>query len=177
MNPTNFTFVYRTAVAHTVAYFIAGLFAVVFMNYREHFSSDSLGLLMLPVDSPMVALGPGLNLFRGILLGFILLPLRSLILGDKGFLKLALLVVGLSYISTIGPTPGSFDGYIYTRLPLQYHLLGIPEMVLYVTLFTGSLQVWYKTEKRWFTVVATGVVLLVLLMSLAGYLQSTGRLG
>lgn len=177
MKPTHFTFVYRTAVAHTVAYFIAGLFAVVFMNYKEHFSSDSLGLLMWPVDSPRVAMGPGLNLIRGILLGLILLPLRSLILGERGFLKLVLLITGLSYISTIGPTPGSFDGYIYTRLPLRYHLLGIPEMVLYVLLFAGTIKVWYNIEKRWFTLLATGSTVLILLMSLAGYLQSTGRLG
>jgi hypothetical protein len=67
MQKNTFTFVFRITVAHTVAYFFAGIFAVVFMNYKEHYSSDSLGLLMLPVDSPMLALGPGLNIFRGII--------------------------------------------------------------------------------------------------------------
>lgn len=65
----NLKFVYRITASHTIAYFFAGIFAVVFMNYKEHYASDTLGLLMLPVDAPMVALGPGLNIIRGIILG------------------------------------------------------------------------------------------------------------
>lgn len=168
------TFIFRITVAHTVSYFLAGIFAVVFMNYKEHYVSDTLGLLMLPVDSPMVALGPGLNVLRGIILGFILLPVRNLILGDRGFLKLAILTLGLSYISTIGPTPGSFDGYIYTKLPVQYHLLGIPETLIYVVLFAGIPYIWYKAEKKYFNLIALVFLLLIVLMSFAGYLQSKG---
>lgn len=170
------TFIFRITVAHTVAYFLAGIFAVVFMNYKEHYASDSLGLLMLPVDSPMVALGPGLNVLRGIILGFILLPVRNLILGDRGFLKLAILSLGLSFISTIGPTPGSFEGYIYTRLPVQYHLLGIPETLIYVALFTGIPWLWYKSEKKYFNLIAILLVLIILFMSIAGFLKATGNI-
>ncbi len=168
------TFIFRITVAHTVAYFFAGIFAVVFMNYKEHYASDSLGLLMLPVNSPLVALGPGLNVLRGIILGIILLSVRTIILGEKGFLKLAILTIGLSFISTIGPTPGSFEGYIYTKLPLQYHLLGIPETLVYVALFAGIPYVWYKAEKKYFNIIAIVLVLLILLMSFAGYMQAKG---
>jgi hypothetical protein len=174
MENNSFKFVYRITVAHTVAYFFAGIFAVVFMNYKEHFASDSLGLLMLPVDSPMVALGPSLNVLRGIILGFILLSVHSMILGDKGFLKLAILTLGMSFISTIGPTPGSFEGYIYTKLPVQYHLLGIPETLLYVAMFAGIPYLWYKTEKKYYNVIAIVLVVLILLMSFAGYMQAKG---
>jgi hypothetical protein len=174
MKSNSFKFVFRITVAHTVAYFFAGIFAVVFMNYREHFASESLGLLMLPIDSPMVALGPGLNIIRGIILGLILLTVRNMILGDKGFLKLAILILGLSFISTIGPTPGSFEGYIYTKLPFQYHLLGIPETLLYVAMFVGIPYLWYKTEKKYFNVIAIVLVVLILLMSFAGYMQAKG---
>ncbi len=176
MQSNSFKFVYRITVAHTVAYFFAGIFAVVFMNYREHYASESLGLLMLPVNSPLVALGPGLNIIRGIILGLILLSVRNMILGDKGFLKLAILTLGLSFISTIGPTPGSFEGYIYTKLPFQYHLLGIPETLLYVAMFSGIPYLWYKTEKKYFNVIAIVLVVLILLMSFAGYMQALGLL-
>jgi hypothetical protein len=174
MQNNSFKFVYRITIAHTVAYFFAGIFAVVFMNYREHFASESLGPLMLPVNSPMVALGPGLNIIRGVMLGLILLPVRNMILGDKGFIKLAILTLGLSFISTIGPTPGSFEGYIYTKLPFQYHLLGIPETLLYVAIFAGIPYLWYKTEKKYFNVIAIVLVVLILLMSIAGYMQAKG---
>lgn len=167
-------FIFRITVAHTFAYFFAGIFALVFMNYREHFASDSLGLLMLPVDSPMVVLGPGLNILRGIILGFILLPIRNMILGEKGFLKLALLVIGLSLISTIGPTPGSFEGYIYTKLPTQYHLMGIPEAFLYVAMFAGIPCLWYRHERKYFNVIAIVFICLILFLSLAGYMQAKG---
>lgn len=172
MQTNSFKFIFRITAAHTVAYFFAGIFAVVFMNYKEHYTSDSLGLLMLPVDSPMVALGPGLNIIRGIILGVILLSVRTIILGDRGFLKLAVLTLGLSFISTIGPTPGSFDGYIYTKLPLQYHLLGIPETLIYVALFSGIPYLWYKNEKKYFNIIAILLIGLILLMSIAGYVQA-----
>ncbi len=167
-------FVFRIAVSHTIAYFLAGIFALAFMNYKEHFSSDTMGILMHPVDFPIVALGPALNIFRGIILGLILLSIQSVILGDKGFLKLAILTLGLSLISTIGPTPGSFDGYIYTKLPTEYHLLGIPEALLYVVVFTSIPYFWYKMEKKSFNAIAIILVLLILLMSFAGFLQAKG---
>jgi hypothetical protein len=176
MQNDSFKFIYRITVAHTVAYFFAGIFALMFMNYREHFAADSLRLLMLSVDSPMVALGPSLNILRGIIIGFILLSVRTVILGDKGFLKLAILTLGMSFISTIGPAPGSFEGYIYTKLPIQYHLFGIPETLLYVFLFAGILWLWYKSEKKYFNGVAIALVVLILLMSFAGYMQAQGLL-
>jgi hypothetical protein len=172
----SYKFIFRITVAHTVAYFFAGIFALVVMNYREHFASDSLGLLMLPVDSPMVALGPGLNIVRGVILGLILFPVRNMILGDKGFLKLAIITFGLSFISTIGPTPGSFEGYIYTKLPVQYHLLGIPETLLYVAMFVGIPYLWYRTEKKYYNVIALVLLILIFLMSFAGYMQAKGLL-
>lgn len=170
------TFIFRITVAHTVAYFFAGIFAVVFMNYKDLYASDSLGMFMLPVDSPMVALGPGLNVFRGIILGFILLSIRTLILDKNGFLKLAILTFGLSFISAIGPTPGSFDGYIYTKLPLQYHLLFIPKSFIYVAMFAGIPYLWYKIEKKYFNVIAIILVSIILLMSFVGYLNAKGLL-
>ncbi len=174
MEKSRSVFIFRVTVAHTAAYFFAGVFAILFMNYREHFASDSLGMLMLPVDSPIVALGPGLNIIRGILLGILLLSVRETILGEKGFLKLAILVIGLSFISTIGPTPGSFEGYIYTKLPVQYHLLGIPETLLYVAIFAGTLWMWFKFEKKFFNPIAITLLVLILFMSIAGYIHASG---
>ena len=176
MHKNSLKFIYRITIAHTIAYFIAGIFALLFMNYKEHFASESLGMLMLPVDSPMVALGPSLNILRGIILGLILLSARTVILGDKGFLKLAMLTLGMSFISTIGPTPGSFEGYIYTKLPVQYHLLGIPETLIYVSLFAVIPWLWYKSEKNYFNGIAIALVVLILLMSFSGYMQAQGLL-
>ena len=113
---------------------------------------------------------PGLQIFRGVLIALALLPVRGFLYGKNGFLKLAWLVLGLSFISTIGPTPGSFDGYIYTILPVQYHLGGIPEAVLYTALFAGILAFWHKSGKRYVTVLSIVLVAVIVLLSVMGFL-------
>ena len=52
-------------------------------------------------------------------------------------MKLGVIILGLSLLSTIGPTMGSFEGYIYTKIPYMYQMLGYPEAILYVLLFIG----------------------------------------
>ncbi len=166
------TFLWRIAASHTIAYFIAGVLALVFLNYKDHYASDSLSLLMLPVDTPIVALGPALQIIRGLILALVLYPFRSVIFSNKGFLKLAVLILGLSYLSTIGPTPGSFEGIIYTILPLQYHLPGIPETLIYIGLFTGILAMWYKFDKKYITIISVILVILIIIMGIMGYMAS-----
>ena len=170
-------FLWRVTYSHIIAYFIAGLFAVTFMNYKEHFASDTLALLMHSVDSPIVALGPMLQVIRGLIIGVVLLPLRKCFIEDKnGFLKLALLIFGLSVISTVGPTPGSFEGIIYTIIPIQYHLLGIPESIIYILLFIVILNFSYKNNKRWVSVLAVVLVSMIFIFSILGYFAAIGQL-
>ncbi|MCM1035642.1 MAG: hypothetical protein NC038_08485 [Paludibacter sp.] len=163
-------FLWRTTYAHTIAYFVAGLLAVTLLGYREHYASESLSVLMRPVDAPITALGPALQIVRGMLMAIVLYPFRSVIFSHNGWWKLALLILGLSQLCTIGPTPGSFDGVIYTKLPMQYHLLGLPEAVVYVLLFTGIMAFSYTTRKRYTDIVATLFVLLIIFMGIMGYL-------
>ena len=161
--------------SRVIAYFLAGLFAITFMGYKEHFASDTLRLIMRAVDSPLVALGPMLQIIRGLIIGLVLLPLRKFFIEEKyGFLKLALLILGLSFISTIGPAPGSFEGIIYTILPIQYHLLGIPETLVYILLFTFFLHLSYKSEKRWISILAVVLVIVICIFSLLGYFSAKG---
>lgn len=155
-----------------IAYFIAGIFALFLLDYKTHFASGSLSLLMRPVTSPWVTLGPGLQLLRGLIIALVLLPVRGFIFGKNGFLKLTWLILGLCFVSTIGPTPGSFDGYIYTVLPVQYHLGSIPEAILYSLLFSGTLAFWYGSEKKYITVLSVILVVAILLCSTMGFLSA-----
>lgn len=160
-----------------IAYFIAGITAFYFMNYREHYSSQSLSLLMRPTDSPWVAIGPSLQLFRGILIALVLYPYRKVFLEEsRGILKLAWLIFGISFLSTIGPTPGSFEGYLYTILPVQYHLLGIPETVIYVFIFSFLSVRWYKNQKKIYTAFSIAAVFIIVLLSAMGVLKALGIL-
>ena len=94
------------------------------MNYRDLFATDVISSFMKPVDEPIVVLGPVLQIFRGILLALVLLPLRKVFFEEKnGLMKLGVIILGLSLLSTIGPTMGSFEGYIYTKIPYMYQML------------------------------------------------------
>ena len=75
----------------SIAYFIAGLLAVTFMGYRERFAEDALASFMRQVDDPMVALGPALQIIRGIVIGLVGL---IVLLGRLGYLaSIGILVV------------------------------------------------------------------------------------
>jgi hypothetical protein len=68
---------WQVTYAHTIAYFIAGIFAAFVLNYRDLFATEVISSYMRSVDTPIVALGPALQIFRGILITLILLPLRK----------------------------------------------------------------------------------------------------
>lgn len=172
----NGIFIWRIAALHTIAYFIAGLFAVRFMNYSAEFGSETMANIMLPVDHWQVAVGLGLQPIRGVIIALVLLPIKKIIIADKGWIKLAFLILGLSFLSTIWPAIGSFDGYIFTKVPLKYHLLAIPETVIYIFLFTSFLSGWYKNPVRGVNFMVAIFIGFILLMSLFGLLDSMGMI-
>ena len=170
----NGIFIWRITALHTIAYFIAGLFAIRFMNYSEEFGSETMKNMMLPVDHWQVAIGLGLQPIRGVIIGLVLLPFKNIILADKGWIKLAFLILGLSYLSTMGPAIGSFDGYIFTNLSLKYHLLSIPETLIYIFIFTSLISFWYKYPWRGINFMFSIFLGFILLMSLFGFFDSLG---
>jgi len=169
--PNMVQYLWQIVYAHTIAYFAAGIFAVVVVNYRELYSTEIISSFMLPVDAPIVALGPFLQIFRGIIIALVFLPLRKIFFEEKnGLLKFGLIIIGLSLLSTIGPTMGSFDGYIYTKIPYMYQILGYPEAIIYVLLFMGILAVSIKyAHKKIITILSILITALICLMSIMGY--------
>ena len=168
------TFIWRIAAAHTVAYFVAGIFAVAVLRYDELFGTGPLDF-MHSVDSMWVAAGPGLQLIRGVLLACFLYPFRTIFFEtDYGWVKFWTLLFGLGYLLTISAAPGSFEGLIYTNIPVRYQLLGIPELILYLSLFTAAVFGWYRTDRKLFTVISVIAVLFIVLMSLLGVLAAAG---
>jgi hypothetical protein len=167
------TFAWRVIASHTVAYSIAGILALAAFDYRGQFASGSLSTLMRPVDSAWTAAGAGLQPLRGLLIAAVLFPFRKVVLETaRGWLKLLGLVLGLSYLSTIGPTFGSFEGYVFTRVPIADHLLGLPEALCYALLFAFFLTGWYAKPRKLWQILAIVLVGIVLLSSLLGVLAS-----
>jgi hypothetical protein len=171
-------FSWRITSLHTIAYTLAGVFAVLVMHYREQFSGAFLSTLMKPVNSPLVALGPALQVVNGFFMSLFLFPIARVLIGDgkTGWRILFLLVAGFSFFTPQVPGMGNFEGLIYTKAPLSVHLLGIPECLIYSLLFSLGFGIWYSRNSRWMNIVAIILVCLVGLMGALGYMDSIGLL-
>ncbi|MDR2579188.1 MAG: hypothetical protein LBC70_10355 [Chitinispirillales bacterium] len=170
---------WQITYAHTISYFIAGVIAMTIFNYREWWSSEYISAFYRDIDSPIMALGGGvLQIFRGFIVALILLPLRKTFFEEKyGLLKLALIVFGFSIVSTYGAVITSFEGLIYLKVPLIYHIKGIPEGLIWLSLFIGILFISIKySHKKVVTILPIIIVALIVLMSIVGYLDAMGYL-
>jgi hypothetical protein len=164
---------WQITYSHTISYFIAGIFTITFMRYRELFELEIYSGQVRSIDDPMVLLGPSLQIFRGMILGLIFLPLRKTFFDEKyGLLKLGLLIFGLSVISTQAGGMGSFDGFIYNKLPIRYQINGYPESIIWILLFIGILAVSKKYKnKKIITILSIIFTSLICLVSVMGCLM------
>ncbi|MCL2067067.1 MAG: hypothetical protein FWG99_06345 [Treponema sp.] len=163
--------------AHTISYFIAGIIAVTFFDYREWWATEAFSAFYRDINSPIVALGGGfLQIFRGIFVALILLPVRKTFFEEKyGLLKLALIIFGFSVVSTYGAVITSFEGLIYLKVPFIYHIKGIPEGLIWLSLFIGILYISIKySHKKIITILSIVFVVLISLLTIMGYFGAMG---
>ena len=160
--------------SHTIAYCFAGFIGL--FVYQELFSRGIVSSYLRSADDPIVALGPILQLFRGLIIGLVIFPVRKVFFDEKnGLLKLGLLFIGLSLISTIGPVISSFEGFIFLTMPYMYHFWGYPEAIIYVFLFIGILKLSIKFEhKRMITILSVIIILMIGLISILGFMSGKG---
>jgi len=171
----NLKFTWRIIAAHTIAYFFAGIFALFVIDYKNWFSDSAISSFMLPTNTPIVALGPALQIIRGLIMAMVLLPLRKAFIDGKfGFIKLWILIWGLSVFSTFAAAMGSLDGFIYTNVPIIDQIMGYPEAFIWTTLFVGFLWLFYKYEKKAINLLAIVLFVLVVFMSIMGYFEASG---
>ncbi len=143
------------------------------LDYPGLFATNALSGFMKATESRWVALGPGLQVVRGLIFALALWPFKQIFLHeDKGWLKLWLLFVGLGILSTFGPALGSIDGLIYTTVPMYIQASFLPELLLQSLLLSLGLCYWYAHPKKSFNFISVVLLILILLMSLAGFLAS-----
>lgn len=172
-NVSFWPFLWRITAVHTVTYFIAGLLAAYLFHYKESFETGDLSGLMKPFDSPMVMIGPMLQPLRGVLFSLVLWPFRSVFLErERGWFYLWILFLGLAILGTCGPAPGSFEGMIYTKLPVIDQIVGLRETVFQTLLFSLLVYYWWKFPRKIWNILAVILLVLILLMMLAGLLAS-----
>ncbi len=139
------SFTFKVIVAHTITYFIFGLLMSNIFDYGKLFEQDIIKDFMRPIDSAYILAGPFLQPIRGLLFAIGIWPIRSLILDKKrGWLILWNIIIIFGILSTPAAAPCSIEGILYTKLPLWYHLIGLPEILLQTLIFSLILVWWTK---------------------------------
>ena len=77
IQPTGREIVIKTAVVHTVTYFIVGLLAFVAFDYRHLYAGTNLALFMRQTNERRVMAGPLFQPIRGLLFGIVFSNLRE----------------------------------------------------------------------------------------------------
>jgi hypothetical protein len=160
-------FFFRITACHMVTYMIVGLLAYKIMDYPAQFADECS--IMVPTDSPRVALGPALQVIRGLIFTLALYPFRRVFLDEQhGWLKLWGLFLGFAILSTAGPAYGSVEGMIYTKAPIAGQIIGLWEVVLQTLAMCVLVVMWHRKPSRTWGIVMGTLAALVVLMSIAG---------
>ena len=131
----------KTMVSHTLTYLLMGVLAAHFLNYAALMARPESG--MRPLTDPRVMAGPLFQPIRGLIFALVFYPLRACLFGRKnGWLLMGWMLIALGIISTFGPAPGSFEGMIYTPVPVLSQLRGWLEVVPQALLLSTLLCYW-----------------------------------
>jgi hypothetical protein len=171
------TFAKTVVVAHTLTYFFVGVLAFVALEYSILYSEPSVASFVRETSDPLVTAGPLFQPIRGFLFGLLFYFLRDpFFRKPNGWL---LLWATLAVLGILGPfvaAPGPLEGLVYTRLPLSFQLLSLPEVVIQTLLFSGLLFYWIRNpQRRWLTWVLGVVFALVILFPALGLLVRQPR--
>ena len=169
----------KTIVSHTLTYFLVGFLAFTVFNYEAQFSETEVRTWMRQTDDPIVALGPALQPIRGVIFALAFYALREVLFKRKnGWLITWWLLIALGILSTFGPTPGSVEGMIYLAPSTsRFFSGGMLEILTQSFLFSALLYYWVnQPEKRWLHWLLGILFVLVIFMSLMGYLVASGTI-
>jgi len=160
-------FLFRVIVIHFMTYYFFGMLASRVFHYEIILSLPVIRDYMLGYGDASVVWGPLVQPARGLILGCALLPFRGFLAEKKyGWLYLWLVFVGIGILSPPAAAPCSIEGMIYTRLPLWYHLMGLPEILLQTLTFSTLVHLYMRYPAG--VVQALPAVFGTLLQSLAG---------
>lgn len=139
------SFALKVTAVHTVTYFIAGQISIHTLLGPYVYGPKALttyykdpaafGLWVLPDQ-----------ILRGILLAIALYPFRQRILelGKWGGLAVAGIYLLVGQFACPGTSPGSLEGFVYTRIPIDFQFAVLPEIIAQ-GLALGFLLCWWES--------------------------------
>jgi phosphotransferase system glucose/maltose/N-acetylglucosamine-specific IIC component len=113
---------------------------------------------------------------RGILLGIAFYALRDLIFPKRrGWLTFWLVLLIIGIFSPFSSAPGSIEGVVYSTLPIWFHLMSLPELIIQSFLLAFLTHYWVNhPEKRWLKIFLGILSVLIIVLALLGILSALG---
>ena len=137
MKGKTFKYVLYVTMAHCLTYFICGVIFSAVMRYNWWWQQPVMSDYFRSFSGPASALGPLLQIVRGHLFALILIPIKDFLKEQKlGWLWLWLLFLGIGIWGAPAAAPASIEGMIYSKLPLPFHFVGMPEVCSQTLLFS-----------------------------------------
>jgi len=168
----------KTTLIHTVTYFVIGLLSFLFLDYSARYADPTVAVALRQTDHPLVMAGPLFQVLRGILFGIAFYALRDLIFPKRGgwlTLWLVLLIVGI--FSPFSSAPGSIEGVVYSTLPMWFHLMSLPELIVQSFLLASlTYYLVNHPEKKWLSILFGVLFMIIVLLALLGILAALGFL-
>jgi hypothetical protein len=168
----------KAALVHTVTYFVIGFISYTAFDYTAKYADPLLGNFMRQTNHPLVAAGPIFQVIRGLLFGLVFFLLRDIFFARKnGWVPMWLMLLIVGVISPFGPSPSSIEGVLYSNVPLNFHLIGLPEVLVQSFLLAFCTQYWVRhPEKKWLGWLFGTLFVITILMSSLGILAAVGIL-
>ncbi|RIK16938.1 MAG: hypothetical protein DCC52_17245 [Chloroflexi bacterium] len=146
------TVIVKSAIVHTVTYFLIGLLALTLFDYAAKYADPIVGGLMRQTNDPLVAAGPLFQIVRGVLFGIVVFLLRDIVLARQ-------------------------KGWLILWLPTWFHFVGLPEVLLQSFLLSFLTFYWVNHPHRKILNWAFGIAfVIVVVFGALGVLAGLGIL-
>jgi hypothetical protein len=168
----------KTTLVHTVTYFAIGLLSFLFLDYSARYADPTVAVALRQTDHPLVTAGPLFQVLRGFLFGIAFYALRDLIFSKpRGWLTLWLVLLIVGIFSPFSAAPGSIEGFVYSTLPIWFHILSLPELIVQSFLLASLTHYLVNhAEKKWLGITFGILFAIIVLLALLGVLSALGFL-
>jgi hypothetical protein len=170
-----FGFSGRIIIAQFLTYFFVGFFFYlsgfhVFVYYENN-PNPLVTAFHRPSSSLLVQAGPLFQLIRGVIFAVALFPFRRVFLERKwGWVYLWGLFLALAIFAPAGESPGSIEGFVYTNLPVLFHLMYLPELIVQTLAFSWLVVAWEHHKVKELTIPLLVVFFAILIIMIIGVL-------
>ena len=164
----------KTMVSHTITYFLIGALAFLTLDYAKTVYSDpSVAASSRPTSDPLVMAGPLFQPIRGLLFGVVFYLLReNFFRRSRGWLILWVTLIVIGILGQFTGGLGSIEGLVYSRVPVLFQLLLLPEVFVQTFLLSVLLFYWIRHPKKWLNWVLGVAFLLVLIFPALGLIAA-----